>query len=317
MAGPASPRGLSAAELAAAVAELQALCPATVLDVVPLLGPADADDLLLVLQPPGDLTPKAFLHVAPGGTRARVTVTARRWPKQALSRGPAWTLLQRELAGAALRHVVQADGERRCAFGFATAAGDRRLVVELFGARGLWALLDAEGRVLVQSREVATALRTLRPGDLYAPPPPAPPGPGSEPAPRFPPPVLGPIDAHFTALDARTEAARELEQLQRAAARALQKARQQAAGLGQQLADAGRAQALRAEADLMLAYAHTVRRGSPRMVFPDPTTGEDRTIELDPARPVVAQAQARYEKARRLDDGRAVAEQRLARAEAG
>lgn len=50
------------------------------------------------------------------------------------------------------------------------------------------------------------------------------------------------------------------------------------------------------------------------MTFPDPTTGEPRTLELDPAKPVVVQAQSRYEKARRLDDSRSVNAQRLAAA---
>ena len=42
-------RGLSAAELAAACGELQALAGARVADAAPLQEPADADDLLLVL----------------------------------------------------------------------------------------------------------------------------------------------------------------------------------------------------------------------------------------------------------------------------
>jgi predicted ribosome quality control (RQC) complex YloA/Tae2 family protein len=82
------------------------------------------------------------------------------------------------------------------------------------------------------------------------------------------------------------------------------------------LADVGRAAALRADADLMLAFAHTVARGAGEMVVPDPEhDGEPRRIELDPARPVIAQAQQLYDKARRLDDGRAISERRLAEAE--
>jgi predicted ribosome quality control (RQC) complex YloA/Tae2 family protein len=305
-------RGLSAAELAAAVAELQALVGSVVLDVVPLQAPAD--DLLLVLQHGPDGR-KVFVHVAPGGPRARVCTTARRWPKDAFARGATRDLLQRELGGATLHHVVQPDGERACAFGFRTAAGDRRLAVELYGARGLWALLDAESRVLQLSREVATAVRTLRPGDRYAPPAAA--GDArAEPPMRFQAPVLAAIDAHFTALDERDDAVREHELLQRAASRALTKANARAEGLGQQLADAGRAAALREMADMMLAYAHSVARGAAAMTFYDPASGEPRTIELDPSKPVVVQAQALYEKARRLEDGRAIAEQRLTEARA-
>ena len=314
-------RGLEAAELAAAVAERQSLLSAVVLDVVPFAAPAGSnqpptDDLLLVLQLGGDTGRKVFVHLAPGGPRARVCTTMRRWPKDAFARGLTHDLLHRELAGATLHHLVQPAGERRCTFGFRTAHGDRRLQVELFGARGLWALLDAEGRVLQLSRPVATAVRTLQPGDAYVPPPPAPAGAGrAEPPPRFQAPVLAAIDAFYTEHDQYAEVLVEHDQLHRAAARALQKARQKAQGLGQQLADAGRAAALRTSADLMLAYAHTVRRGSAQMTFPDPESGEPRTLELDPSKPVVVQAQALYEKARRLDDGRAIAEQRLAEAE--
>ena len=266
MAGPGSAlRGLEAAELAAAVAELQSLLSAVVLDVVPFAAPAGSnqpptDDLLLVLQLGGDTARKVFVHLAPGGPRARICTTSRRWPKDAFARGLTHDLLHRELAGATLHHLVQPTSERRCTFGFRTAHGDRRLQVELFGARGLWTLLDAEGRVLQLSRPVATAVRTLQPGDPYTPPPPAPAGAGrAEPPPRFQAPVLAAIDAFYTEHDQHAEVLLEHDQLQRAAARALQKARQKAQGLGQQLADVGRAAALRSDADCMLAYAHTVR----------------------------------------------------------
>lgn len=310
------PRGLSAAELAAACGELQALAGARVVDAAPLQAPADADDLLLVLQPPGEGARKTLLHIAPGGPRARLCPTSRRFAAGATRRGPAHDLLQKELVGGTLWDVVAAPGERRCELRFRTTAGDRRLVVELFGARGLWALLDAEGRATALSRAVATAVRTLQPGDRYAPPPAA-----AEPRDaatmRFSPPVLAAIDAHFRPLDEAQEAAAELDGLRRATARARQKAQAKVDGIGQQLADVGRAAALRQQADLMLAYAHTVARGAASMRVPDPARdGEEIVLELDPSKPVVVQSRQLYEKARRLDDGRAIAEARLAQARA-
>lgn len=309
-------RGLSAAELAAACGELQALVGAAVLEAVPLAVPTGAEDLLLVLQSPTPAPGKVFVHLAPGGPRARVATTSRRFPAAAFARGPARDLLQKELAGAWLQHVAAAAGERRCALHFRTANGDRRLVVELFGARGLWALLDAEGRCLVMSRVVETAVRTLRLHDPYVPPPAA-----AEPAAttpmRFAPPVLAAIDAFYRPLDELAESRDDLEALQRAAQRALHKVAAKVAGVSQQLADTGRSAQLRARADLMLAYAHTVRRGAAAMRVPDPERdGDELVIELDPSLPVVHQGQALYEKARRLDDGRAIAEQRLAQAKA-
>ncbi len=305
-----APRGLAAAELAAAVAELRAFAGWRVQDALPL---AQHDDLLLVLA--NGAHDRAFLHVAPGGTRARVTTTSRRFAKDDWRRGPAADLLARELAGAELRAVAAAPGERRCELQFATAAGDRRLVVELFGARGLWALLDAEGRSLVQSREVVTAVRSLRPGDRYAPPP-ATAGAIAEPPGRFPAPVLASIDAHFLAQDRIVDLRDERETLRRAAERQLQKLRAKVDGLRRQLADGERAAELRLQADLMLAYAHGARRGQDRLQVPDPRQdGATIDIPLDPARPVVPQAHALYDKARRLEDGRSIAAQRCAEAE--
>ncbi|MBM3975122.1 MAG: DUF814 domain-containing protein [Planctomycetes bacterium] len=317
MANPApQTRGLSAAELAAACDELQALAGARVIDAAPLQVPVDADDLLLVLQPPGEAARKTLLHIAPGGPRARLCPTSRRFPAEATRRGPAHDLLQKDLVGATLWDVVAAPGERRCELRFRTAGGDRRLVVELFGARGLWALLDAESRAVALSRAVATAVRTLQPGDRYAPPPAAAEAKDAA-AMRFSPPVLAAIDAHFRPLDEAAEAAALLDGLRRAAARARQKTQAKVEGIGQQLADVGRAAALRQQADLMLAYAHTVARGAASMRVPDPARdGEEIVLELDPSKPVIAQSRQLYEKARRLDDGREVAEARLAQARA-
>ncbi|MBL8725520.1 MAG: DUF814 domain-containing protein [Planctomycetes bacterium] len=306
-------RGLTARELAAVLAELQSLRSATVLDIAPLAVPAQCDDLLLVLQEPAA---KAFVLLAPGGDRAHLCRTARRYPTAAMPRSPQRDVLQQHLVSATLTGFSQPEGERRCELRFATAHGDRRLVLELFGARGLWALLDAEGRAIALSRPVATAVRTLGLGDRYAPPPSAPGPLRDEPAERFTAPVLASVDAHFTALDAAREAVQALGLLQRAAQRSLTQAQREIEGKRQQLADSGRAAALRADADLLLAYAHQAPRGARELCVPDPETGAPRTLALDPAKPVVLQAQTLYDKARRLEAGRARTEQALAEAEA-
>ena len=300
------PRGLSAGELAAAAAELQALVGCRVLEALPL---AAHDDLLMVLQAVDGR--KHFLHVAPGGTRARITLTTRRFPKEERRRGTVADLLARELAGAELRWLSACDGERRCQMGWSTPHGDRRLVVELFGARGLWCLCDSEGKAVVMSREVVTAVRRLRPGDAYVPPPAADAA-TKEPPPRFSAPVLVAIDAHFGELDRTVDRRADVDALRRAAERARGKLTHKLEGLSRQLADTDRAAQLRSTADLMLAYAHTVRRGADHMTVPDPEDAHaTRTLELDPSKPVTPQAQAIYEKARRLEDGRAIAERRV------
>ncbi len=306
-------RGLSAAELAAALGELQVLAGATVVDVVGMRPPGGDDDLLLVLRT-GTADAKTFVHVALGGARARITTTSRRFGKDAFVRSPALATASRHLTEATLRRIVQTPGERACELQFSSAGGDRRLVIELFGARGLWALLDAEGIAVALSREVETAVRTLRTGDLYVAPP-VMATPRADPPPRFAPPVLASIDAAFSADDRAAEIAAEHDRCLRGLRRALTSARDKAAGLGAQLADVERTKHLREQADMMLAFAHTVPRGAASMTFPDPVTGDPRTIELDPSRPVTVQARAVYEKARRLDDGRETAVRRLAEAE--
>ncbi|MCB9877148.1 MAG: DUF814 domain-containing protein [Planctomycetes bacterium] len=312
-------RSLSAAELGLAVAELAAACGAVVLDAVPLDGTGGNDDLLLVLRAPDDeAAPKQFVHAALGGTRARLCTTARRFGRDRRGRGPGADVLLRELERLTLVAVEHVAGERRCTLRF--GGGERptrRLEIELFGARGLWALCDETGAILTLSRPVETAVRTLRRGDAYAPPPPAPAGharPG--PAPRFPPPVLAAIDAHFTALDLAAEQQGSLDALRLAAERALRRAAQQRDGIARQLADGERAQALRATADLMLAYAHSVRRGATSMTVPALDGDGEQTIELDPAKPIAVQANQLYDKARRLDDGRETTERRHAAAAA-
>jgi predicted ribosome quality control (RQC) complex YloA/Tae2 family protein len=315
MAAPSQPpRGLSAAELAAACAELQSLRGATVVDVVRVPRTAADDDLVLVLGD-GPLPRKVLLHVVATGPTARVCPTARRWRKGTMQPATGFPL-----AGATLTAVRVVDGQRVLVLRFDTSDGPRQLVAELFGPRGLFVLADGADRVLHTSRPVATATRRLAVHDVYAPPArtPSPAGPGAaESPPRFAPPVLAAIDAHFTRIDVLADAQQRVERQLVAARRAAAKARAKVDGIERQLADVGRADGLRSTANLMLAYQHTVPRGAPSMRVPDPDRADaELTIELDPARPVVVQAQALYEKARRLDDSRATSAARLAGARA-
>lgn len=326
---PPTARGLTADELQLAISELRALCRgATVLDAVALLGTNGNDDVLLVLQPGGDAdAKKVFVHVALGGPRARVSLTARRWGRDARARGPGADLFQRELDNATLHDIEVSDGERRCVFVFAATAGERRLVVELFGARGLWLLCDPDGIALTMSRAVETAVRTLKRGDAYVPPPPAPAAAGksthkstlksTQPAPsRFAAPVLAAIDEHFTPLDLDREQQHAEDTLRLALERARKKATNKARGMRRQLENSGRAQEMRNTADLMLAYAHSVARGAEEMTVPSLDGEGEVSITLDPKKPVTVQANQFYDKARKLDDGRAMTEKRLAEADA-
>jgi predicted ribosome quality control (RQC) complex YloA/Tae2 family protein len=303
-------RGLTGAELALAVGELHAqLAGATVLDAV-LLQPGD--DLLLVLARDDR---KHFVHIALGSKRARVATTARRFGKHERAQGPKADALRKHLDGRTLEQVVvPAPGERRARLSF---SGGVRLEVELFSARGLWALVDGAGLLLDLSRPVATAVRTLRLGDVYAAPPPSPTTNSlPDPPPRFAAPVLEAIDAHFAPIDQAAAAAADRELLRLAATRAVARLQAKLDGLRTQLAESTRIDALRQEADLLLAYAHAVPRGAGSVEVPDPYTGEPKCIELDPALPVTVQAQRRYDRARRMAEGLQIAQQRLAQTEA-
>ncbi|MCR9247949.1 MAG: NFACT RNA binding domain-containing protein [bacterium] len=315
-------RGLTAAELAAAVAELNELCGAEVIDAKPITAAPAQNDLLVVLQP--EAGKKQFLHVALGSTRARVCTTSRRFTKEQFGKGPAHDRLQALLVGTKLVGIDVKPGERRCELRFAALREfhERRLVVELFSARGLWALLDGDGVAVALSRAVETAVRTLRIGDSYRAPPPrrgdsggGDGSPPAEPTPRFTAPVLPAIDELFSTQDGADAQLEEHAELLRHARRALGKTQAKTAGLATKLAATDATAELRLQADLMLAYAHSASRGATELHAFHPETGEPLTLPLDPSKPVPVQAEALYDKARRLDDGRAITEQRHAEAE--
>ncbi len=303
-------RGLSAAELALAAAELAPLLrTAVVLDAALV---ADSDDLLLVLSRDDR---KLFLHVALGQERARVCTTARRFTRSDLRPGPRTDALKRRLAGATVTAVTHAPGERRLEIEFAANEQPLRLCVELFSARGLWVLCTRDGEALELSRTVTTAVRTLQQGGRYAPPPERSGSPAIEEAPRFHAPVLASIDAHFLPLDVHRARQALRESLLLACARAAQKLDKKIEGLTEQLSMADRSSKMREEADLILAYLHAIPRGAESIEVDDPMGNGTRVLELDPALPARQQADARYDKARRLDEGRAISEQRLAQAQ--
>ncbi|HLQ36408.1 MAG TPA: NFACT RNA binding domain-containing protein, partial [Planctomycetota bacterium] len=299
-------RGLTAAELQLVASALRPLLVgATVADVALL---QDTDDVLLILHAREH---KLFVHAALGARRARLSLTQRRFAKDSFASGPAASVLRKELTGATLLGIEAAAAERRCEFTFSTAGGQRRLLFELFGARGLWALLLADGTLHALSRPVQTAVRTLRRGDRYLPPPVSAAVP-PEPPPRFLDDTLAAVDAHFTAIEQHGER----DRLQRLLERAVQKTGARVEGLRRQVAQSDGVAALRAEADLMLAYAHAVPRGAKAMVVPDPQRdGAELRIELDPALPVPLQAETKYDRARTLEAGAATARQRLLAAE--
>jgi predicted ribosome quality control (RQC) complex YloA/Tae2 family protein len=276
-------------------------------------GLASRDDLLLFLERGPE---RATLHIALGGPRARITTTTQRFPREAFTPGPFSDRLTGTLAGAALRQLAQPEGERRCSLAFLHPdRGRLSLELELFGTRGLWALLDGGGKVLEISRDVDEKERRLRRGEGYAPPR-AKGGAPEQPA-RFAEPVLAAIDEHFTRHDLAEDAEAARREVAQALAAQKKRVAAKVAGLQAQRVSIEQAPQLRQTADLLLAYSSQIRRGQQEAVLPDPERdGEVVRIALDPSKPVRAQIEAIYERARRLEDSAEVSARRQRESEA-
>ncbi len=305
--------GQTAAELASACAELATtLADGIVIDVVTL---EDRDDLLVFLETDRG---RHALHVAPGGRRARVTTTRRRFPRRRFATGPRPDRLRELLVDARFTGAHAAPGERLCTLEFAahgSAAEALVLAVELFGPRGLWTVLDSDRRILVLSRLPSQKHRELRPGSVYAPPPPAthtsPATPDEASEQRFQPPILEALDAFFTAADEREERHARRDGLLRALDKAIARAESREHGARAQLEAAGRADEIRTQADLLLAYGHGLPSGATELHAPDPLDPQrEVVIPLDPRLKPHAQAARLYDKARKHQDGAEVAAQR-------
>lgn len=290
---------LTATELAAAVSALdRCVRHRQVEDVSAFDG---RDDLQLVTAGPSR-DGRVRILVALGRGRARVSTTRRRFPRAAFASGPGVDNLRRVLVGRTIEGADAVPGDRAFAVRF---DGGVRLHFELYGARGLWALVDQGGVVLDLARPVATTRRTLRRGSVWQVHPPG--APPDDPPPRFAGEglaLLEAIDRHFAPLDLAREADADRRLLDRAAAKLERRLIHQRAGMAQRLAAARDAPALRQRADWMLAYAHTVRRGADSMEICD-DAGQPQVLALDPSRPVPEQAKALYARARKLTDGAA------------
>ncbi len=302
------PGGLQVEELKQVVAELRDQVLGMQVRDVALV--RQRDDLLVVLVNEAE---KRSLHVALGSRRSRLCTTQRRFPRSAFATGPRADRLRSALKDTCLVSVEHAAGEKRCSLGFEGGAGASVLEVELFGARGLWCLVDGDGHILHLSRPA----RGMAPGDSYAPPGTPPRSSGGCRSSRFCTPVLEAVDTYFTDLDRQGEQLEERLLLQRALAKRRKKLEGRLAGLQKQAEQIDRVDELRRVADLMLAHSTDVARGAAEMTVPDPDRpGEHLRLTLDPAKPVVSQAKAIYHRARKLAGGAEVAARRQAEAEA-
>ena len=282
---------------------------ATITDAALLVG---RDDLCLFVDLEGD---RRTLHVAPGGRRARVTITARRFARDAFDRSPRAHHAASLCTGQTITAVAAVQGQRCIDLRLAGEGPVRTLHVELFGPRGLWVLCDADERILALSRLPNEAARPLRPGTSYVVPS-APPKP-DERTPRFQTDVLAAVDRHFSAADVDADAESRRNLLTVALERARRRVRDRLAGLdAQQLAIEGTAE-LRSRADLLLAYGASLPRDATELRVPDPLDPDrEVVVPLDGRTPFAEQARRIYDRARRLDASAAIAAQKREEAQA-
>jgi predicted ribosome quality control (RQC) complex YloA/Tae2 family protein len=290
---------------------------------------ADHDDLLLFLARPDDHSAASpgpsttALQLVPGGARGRICPTTRRFPRADLATGPLVDRLAGRLEGAVIRDLAAVPGERLCVLSFMNSAGGPlRLVLELFGARGLWVLLADDDSILELSRLPTGAGRELRPGRPYRFPPPrrvAADAPIADAVTadagttRFPAPCLPAIDAWFTAEDRAGEIGALRQRLDQAITRAAARLRQRLDGLERQEGSIRSAPAIRQQADLLLAYGFGLAKGATELRVPDPDDpGATLTYPLEPGTPIQRQAEKLYQRARKLEDSVASAARRRA-----
>ncbi|MEO0479628.1 MAG: NFACT RNA binding domain-containing protein [Planctomycetota bacterium] len=287
--------------------------------------PADRDDLLLGLELPGqseDASSRRVLQIAPGGARARVTTTTRRFSKRSLQTGPRIDRCDELLVGRQIDQIVAADGEKRVRLTLSKSATDGSVAieVELFGPRGLWALTDASSRILLLSRLPNQKRRTLRPGSTYEPPARAPKPTAEEPTaidsaeqtPRFAAPITVAVDDAYTELDRHEESRSELDRLIRATQRHRKKLEGRRQGFQQKLEAADRADEVRATADTLLAYSSQIQPGASELVAPHPIEPDrELRIQLDPRLQPHQQAERLYKAARKHAQGAEDTQRRL------
>ena len=260
---------------------------------------ADRDDLILFLDRPDE--ERIALQIAPGGIRGRICPTRRRFGKAEFATGPLVDRLRVRLAGCSIDGVEQSiPNERHLSIHLTADEPSTEhaatLAVELFGPRGLWALLGSDGVVLELSRLPEFRDRTVRPGRTYAAPA-APPSQTSAPPQDV---DLEEVDRRFSVRDRAEDVERIGAVLTRALARQRKKLENQRTGFQRQIDGAGDAPMLRQRADLLLAYGFQAPPGATELRVPgldDPD--QEIVLPLTPGKPVHQQAEALYDKAKR------------------
>ncbi|PIE22141.1 MAG: hypothetical protein CSA62_13750 [Planctomycetota bacterium] len=321
---------MDAAELAKACALVQAALDALEpkereLRGLSLLG--GSLDLCLFLR--GRLSEASNgLRIASGPPqRARILPELIQHRKDEWIEGETPRRLEAELHAARLLSIRAFPGEKRAELRFEReAAPPRSLVAECFGPQGNWFLLDEKGSILASARRPKGSRKALVPGASYSAPE-IPKAPSTQDAALAPPrsedslleekhldPTwLAERIAHYVDGDARTG----FETLRRQLARGLRRERKgldaRLRGIEERQRNEARAEEMRREAELLLMQPDLEHRGRDTLSVQDWfQDGVQVEIELDPKLTIKANAQKRFERAKRLSEGVAHSERELA-----
>jgi len=303
---------LSAAEIAAVVAELQPLLGSRVDGLrqhgerslsIDLFGRADAATLLLSAE--ADLT---RLHVA-----------SSRPPALSPPR-PFQVLLRRELEGARLGGLTCRPDDRVVELAFDRGGTTWRLVAELTGRHGNLLLLDGGGVVRSVAARNLSQRRPLVAGQPYQPPalhPDADRDAGPlrlEPVEGQPFPLSAAVERRYAGEEAARRLAEARRRLREPLRAAVARGRRALEKLAAEAARVPAAEADRRLADLLKQNLHALRRGDRRAVLTEWTSEGPRqvTVALDPALPPRENMERIYRRYRRIVESAARVEARRA-----
>lgn len=237
-------------------------------------------------------------------------IRPRKAPRQP---SPLAAAMRKHLSHARLDRVLHIQGERVIGLAFTRADTHPLLWIELFGHQANWYLVAEDGTLLLTPRGAVARRRGVRKGEAFEP---MAPKADPHPAPDLPPDTR-PSEAFLQRLKDRLRPAVRAsgrEQLLRRVQKALKQLDKETGKVKPRAEEAGRAELLRKEAELLQASFHLLKPGLAQVTVPDYTVNPptEHVIELDPKAPPGEQVKRRFERARKLDRTAEHARERLA-----
>lgn len=290
-------------------------------------------DFLLVLTPPGaDFVRRVRVSLHPDA--ARLHLQHARVELHQGSVGPFFRALIDELRGARLARLAQVRGDRVVRIDWAdTPSGRARgLVLELFGRRSNAYVVDADDRILAlavpppagKADPRAAVGKTWQPpagrAGAEAPEPlavclaePPPPPRGTTEAP-----VSWRVEHALAALASESDRERLSRELSERLRRKLERARALELGLAERAKAGDDAEQVRRDGELLKANLGRIARGATQIEVEDLFAGggATRRLALDPKKRPIENAEAYFERYRKLVRARATVAEELGRAAA-